>query len=107
VVDSGEAALERLHHHNYDVLCSDLGMPTMSGWELIRRARVLHPKLYTILITGWGDQIGADEARERGVDCVLAKPFDVRQLNQALTTIHQERSTAWRSARATTQSVRN
>jgi signal transduction histidine kinase/CheY-like chemotaxis protein len=106
-VDSGEAALERLRHHSYDVLCSDLGMPTMSGWELIRHARRLHPELYTILITGWGDQIGAEEARERGVDRVLAKPFDAGQLNQALTTIHQERSPAWRSAQATTQSVRD
>ena len=54
---SGEAALERLQQSRYDLLCTDLGMPGMSGWELIERARELDKGLATVLVTGWGDQI--------------------------------------------------
>jgi CheY-like chemotaxis protein len=86
-VASGEAALQQLSRSAYDLLCSDLGMPLMSGWELIHRARTRHPQLHTFLITGWGDQIDHDEARRRGVDRVLTKPFDSEQLRTVIATI--------------------
>ena len=65
---SGEAALERLRTGRYDLLCTDLGMPGMSGWELIERARAADDSLATILVTGWGDQIEQEEARMRGAE---------------------------------------
>jgi len=88
---SGEAALAELHAAPYDLLCTDLGMPGMSGWDLIERARHAQPGLLTLLITGWGDQIEADEARARGADALLAKPFDVARLQQTLEDLHARR----------------
>ncbi len=36
---SAEAALELLHAHHFDLMVSDIGMPDMDGYELIRRIR--------------------------------------------------------------------
>lgn len=39
VADSGEAALAALERHGADLLLTDLHMPGMSGWELVRAVR--------------------------------------------------------------------
>ena len=85
--NSGEAALQILATTQYDLICSDLGMPAMSGWELIELARKAFPALAAVLVTGWGDQIDAEEARARGVDAVVAKPFDSVRLQQVIEEV--------------------
>ncbi|EFO81504.1 GAF sensor hybrid histidine kinase [Oscillochloris trichoides DG-6] len=85
-VESGSQALELLHSQQFDLLCSDLGMPEMSGWDLVARARTLHPRLITILITGWGEQISAEVAQQRGVDALVAKPVDAGRLRQLVAS---------------------
>ncbi|MBX0330366.1 GAF domain-containing protein [Oscillochloris sp. ZM17-4] len=91
-LESAQRALALLRSEDFDLLCTDLGMPEMSGWELIAEARAAHPSLATVLITGWGEQIDAEEARARGADAVLAKPFDTVRLRQLITAIQQRGS---------------
>ncbi|WP_129633506.1 GAF domain-containing protein [Candidatus Oscillochloris fontis] len=85
-VETGSQALDLLHTQKFDLLCSDLGMPEMSGWDLVVRARALQPQLITIMITGWGEQISADVARQRGVDALVAKPVDAGRLRQLVAS---------------------
>ena len=73
---AGEAALEQLRAGQYDVLCTDLGMPGMSGWELVRRARRIDGCLATVLITGWGDQIDPGAINQfKGANLARDKPW--------------------------------
>lgn len=81
---SGEEALRQLAAEPVEVLCTDLGMPGMSGWELITHARGLTAGLRIILVTGWGEQLTAAEARTRGADAVIVKPFDAQRLQQVI-----------------------
>jgi signal transduction histidine kinase/CheY-like chemotaxis protein len=78
----------------FQLLCTDLGLPGMSGWELLASVRARAPALPTILITGWGQQLNATEARARGADYLLAKPFDASALRRAVgaALTHTERS---------------
>jgi len=74
--DSAEQALERLDVDAFDVIVSDLGMGAgMNGWELADQVRQRWPATRFVLATGWGAAIDAAEARVRGVDAVLAKPY--------------------------------
>ncbi|MEI7646353.1 MAG: GAF domain-containing protein [Chloroflexales bacterium] len=86
-VASGPDAIDLLDSERFDMLCTDLGMPEMSGWDLIALARAGHPDLITILITGWGEQISAEEARMRGADEVVSKPFDAGRLRQMVADL--------------------
>jgi CheY-like chemotaxis protein len=63
---------------------SDLGMPDMNGWELLEQIKQRDPRVPTVLITGWGRQFSEDEARERGVNFVIEKPFDQDDLRDIL-----------------------
>jgi PAS domain S-box-containing protein len=74
--ESAEQALERLDVDAFDVIVSDLGMGAgMNGWELADQVRQRWPTTTFVLATGWGASIDAAEARVRGVDAVLAKPY--------------------------------
>ena len=76
---SGNAALDLLDaHHAIDLLVVDFAMPKMSGTQLLERARVAHPELRAVFITGYDDHPGingifADEI-------VIRKPFTADQL---------------------------
>lgn len=69
---SGEAALSVLQHGAADLLLVDLGLPDMSGVDLARAARALHPDLPILFATG-DSRVPDEEFRPRVA--VLAKPF--------------------------------
>jgi CheY-like chemotaxis protein len=64
---------------------SDMGMGAgMNGWELAGAVKRRWPDVRFLLATGWGAAIDAAEARSRGVEGVLAKPFQLVDLLRAL-----------------------
>jgi signal transduction histidine kinase/CheY-like chemotaxis protein len=93
VITDARAALERLSSDPPDLVFTDLGMPVVSGWDVAARARALHPGLPVILVTGWGHQLDPERVRESGVAGVVAKPYciaDIRNaVAQALAAVSQ------------------
>ncbi len=73
---SADAALPLLAAGGIDLLFSDVVMPgSMSGVDLAREVRRLHPGLPVVLATGYSEEI----ARATGVQ-VLPKPYRIDQL---------------------------
>jgi CheY-like chemotaxis protein len=90
VAGSGEEALEKLAEQTFDVVVSDVGMGTgMNGWELADAVKCRWPGLRFLLATGWGAALDPREARTRGVEAVLSKPYQLADLLQALTPTDQ------------------
>ena len=86
VAGSGEEALEKLAEQTFDVVVSDMGMGAgMNGWELAEAVRRRWPKVRFLLATGWGAAIDPAEARAKGVEAVLAKPYQLADLLRVLT----------------------
>lgn len=89
--NSGEEALDLIRNQPFDLVLSDLGMGAgMTGWELATEVRALHPDIAFVLATGWGAEIDPQEARGRGVDAVLAKPFRGAQLERLIESLHHD-----------------
>ena len=87
VAGSGEEAIEKLAEQPFDVVVSDMGMGAgMNGWELADMVRVRWPGVRFLLATGWGAAIDPVEARTRGVEAVLAKPYQLADLLYALVS---------------------
>jgi CheY-like chemotaxis protein len=85
VAGSGEEALQKLAEQTFDVVVSDMGMgPGMNGWELAAAVQQRCPGVRFLLATGWGAAIDPAEARAKGVEAVLAKPYHPVDLLQAL-----------------------
>jgi CheY-like chemotaxis protein len=82
---SGDEALQRLRAESFDLVISDLSMGEgMNGWELAAALDQVAPGLPVVLATGWGAAIDEDDARRRGVMAVLAKPFRMAELRDAV-----------------------
>ena len=72
-----QEALRALEAQPFQVLVTDLRLPGMTGLELIRRARRLHPGLRVVLMSAFGEPKDIVEAMRLGADDFLPKPFDL------------------------------
>src|ERR1700691_1486724 len=89
---AGEA-LELCTQQTFDVVVPDYKMPKMNGVELIGRLRKLHPATAVILISGFTDTLGLDEA-STGADIVLQKSNnEVPQLIRAVNRLLRKQQT--------------
>ena len=72
--------IAQLHEGRIDILLTDVGMPGMSGTELVRQFAVLHPEARFLLMSGYPpDRIGSAANLPRGID-FLPKPFQQKDL---------------------------
>jgi CheY-like chemotaxis protein len=85
-VAHAEAALDKLAAGNYNVLFTDVSLPGISGVELARRALSADPHLKVIFASGYGDAL----LRQVEFPYIsLQKPYELEQLQKALTDIDQ------------------
>jgi CheY-like chemotaxis protein len=75
------AGISAFRHRAADLVITDLGLPDQSGWEVARQIKAASSGTPVVLITGWGVTTAAAEARRRGVDYVLPKPFEFDELS--------------------------
>ncbi len=77
MVDSAEAALERLRQEPIDLVIMDVHMPGMSGVEAIRRIRELPPPARQVpIVCVSADVYSQRQCQEAGADAFLRKPID-------------------------------
>jgi PAS domain S-box-containing protein len=70
-----------------DVAILDLSMPGMCGDELARRLHELRPELPILLASGNASRLDPGHLRDAGISSVLSKPFDARELLEALDRV--------------------
>jgi GAF domain-containing protein len=81
----GRSGLARFHDEPFDVVFTDLGMPGLSGWEVARVVKLRRPAVPVVLVTGWSDQMEPEEVRRRGIDFVVAKPFEASTIRRVVS----------------------
>lgn len=78
----GAQALEMIHRYQPHLLITDIAMPNMNGYELVRQVRQ-HPSLRllpVIYLTARTELEERIRAYRTGGDVYLAKPFDLNEL---------------------------
>jgi PAS domain S-box-containing protein len=81
----GEEALTRLREQPFDVMLTDLMMPSLDGISLVRQALEIDRNLVPIMMTGQGTiQTAVDAMRIGAFDYVL-KPFRLQTMLPVLT----------------------
>lgn len=83
-VGDPEAALVELQARSFELLVTDLRLPTFNGLELLRRAKRLQPALRVLLMSAFGEPQDIVEAMRAGADDFLPKPFDLDQFSAVL-----------------------
>jgi CheY-like chemotaxis protein len=86
VATDGVAALDALNRHNgeFDLLLTDVKMPVVDGIALALAAGRDHPDIAIMLMTGFADQRERTHTLDALVHDVIAKPFTVDQIKDAV-----------------------
>ena len=78
----GMDALEQLPKKKYDLVITDLNMPNMDGFELIKALRESNDfhDLPVIILTSLSDEANKDEGAKLGVASYVVKPFSLEKI---------------------------
>lgn len=84
-VPSAEEGLLELRRAQFDLLITDVRLPGMSGFDLVRRVKALGREMPVIMITAYSSNQGRKEAADLGVYRYFQKPLDT---DSVLTAVH-------------------
>lgn len=84
-VPSAEEGLLELRRSQFDLLITDVRLPGMSGFDLVRRVKALGRDIPVIMITAYSSNQGRKEAADLGVYRYFQKPLDT---DSVLTAVH-------------------
>jgi DNA-binding response OmpR family regulator len=90
-VYSGAEALATIPHFQPDVIILDLGMPDMTGLEVLSRVKNTDSAIEVILLTGYGSFDAGITGMELGAFDYLTKPVDLSLLMEKITEAYNKR----------------
>jgi two-component system response regulator PilR (NtrC family) len=73
--EDGVAALEVLEAEKINIIISDMKMPRMNGFELLKNVKKKYPDIGVIIMTAYGDTYTVKDALLLGADEYITKPF--------------------------------
>jgi two-component system, cell cycle sensor histidine kinase and response regulator CckA len=73
------------HADSVDLVILDLILPDLGGGEVFDRIRAVRPDVRVILSSGYSMDGEADEIMRRGCHGFIQKPFNLKQLQDAVT----------------------
>lgn len=77
---SGEEAIARLPERFWHLVITDLLMPGLDGFQVLKAAKRENPQTMVIILTGYADLDAAIDALRLGADDFLQKPCDTDEL---------------------------
>jgi DNA-binding NtrC family response regulator len=89
---SGEEALNRFADASPDIVLTDVKMPGLDGFDLLRRLKADAPSTDVILLTGYASMQAAIEAIRYGAFDFLLKPLDLDHLDHVVGRCLAERA---------------
>ena len=75
VAPDGEVAWKLIHEKAPDIVISDMKMPRMDGFTLLKKVKGEYPTIGFIVMTAFGDHYSIKEAMLLGADEYISKPF--------------------------------
>ena len=91
VAHSGEDGLRHVEREFPDAVFLDVGLPKMSGVEVLRTLRAQAPSLPVFVLTGHATASDLLEIRRLGANDVIMKPAILQGLTDALASVNPRR----------------
>jgi DNA-binding NtrC family response regulator len=71
----------------FDLLITDMAMPTMTGADLSRKVKDMRPDMPVILCTGYSDLIDEENAMDYGISRFIMKPLALYDVAETVREI--------------------
>jgi DNA-binding NtrC family response regulator len=85
-VENGRRAIEAAKAHPFDFIITDLVMPELDGWEVLKMAMQIQPPPRVIVITARGNEETARIAKEKGAWAYVEKPYIIDRIKEILNS---------------------
>jgi len=72
-VSTSKLALDKLNQPTYDLIISEIEMPGLNGFDLIKLMSKCHINVPLVFLTSRDDRTTIDEAKHAGIDRVISK----------------------------------
>jgi DNA-binding response OmpR family regulator len=80
----GQAGLNKLCKDRFDIIITDLIMPDLDGFFLLKMAKKLDPQIKVIIMTGSPELVPRIIGTGTQIDGLLVKPFGLKQLQSLI-----------------------
>lgn len=81
-------AVKNYPDHTYDLIMTDVYMPSMNGFKMVRKLREVNPKAVVIFMSGQAMAMQQGNMRVDENNFFLCKPIDFFLLQKLLERIH-------------------
>ncbi|MCD6249740.1 MAG: response regulator [candidate division Zixibacteria bacterium] len=88
ISEDGVAAFEVIEKEDVDIVLSDLEMPLMSGFDLLKKVKDEYPQIGMIMMTGYGDTYTVKDALLLGADEYITKPFKNHEISLVVERVY-------------------
>ncbi len=88
---NGKEAIDTLRRQRYDLIITDMRMPLMDGFEVLREIKKMDENIGVIMITAYGEVESYLEAMNMGVFEYINKPVRVNELKRVISKILEAR----------------
>jgi DNA-binding response OmpR family regulator len=82
----GPQGIVLYQHHRPELVFLDLGLPSMSGIEVLKEIRAFDPSAQVILITGYGSEGSEQAARQLGAIEYIEKSWNIESMIDRIST---------------------
>ncbi len=89
VILDGREALSRFREDPsaFDIVITGLSMPHISGVQLAQGIKTIRPDIPVILTTGYSNRINAENVTDFGIDMMVMKPLEPREVAVAIRNL--------------------
>lgn len=94
IAGDGEEALAQWDRHRPDLLCLDIMMPKLDGYEVCRRVRAIDPQVPILFLSAKSEEIDVVVGLQLGADDFVRKPFGKHELMARIRAVLRRANSA-------------
>lgn len=90
----GTEAWQKIERHRPNVVCLDIELPRLSGFEVVTRIREHDPSVVVLVVSALASADNVKAAIKVGADAFIGKPFTTARIQSALERTFGQRAEA-------------
>lgn len=97
IIEANSADLSGSRETEFDVIITDIMMPQMNGFELLKAVKLRYPQIPVIMVTAYSTVYTMQDALRAGALAYIIKPFKLDHVYQVVAKALSQ--SAWNRAR--------
>lgn len=85
--NSGEEAVEKMSINPFDLIITDICMPGISGFDVLKKVKEEYPHTEVVVMTAYGSSDNREKALNEGAHFYIEKPFEIKEFKKLVMQI--------------------